>query len=483
MEPAAKGDPTPQPMREKISTDPDFDNLWQNTHAYLEKTAAVKKATEAPGAPIDPTPKGRSRFSWKTRAALFTGAALMLGGTWTNSGVGNNQFGSSPESTPTTAPAEMLTPEGNINLTYEVLKPFVKEAFQRRAERAKNDPEYSHRVDRELNENRINLVVFGYSEEHDQKYEDYGGAPSILSYDLKTGQIGQVHLSRDIRVPELERLFPNDPIDSQRVRSLYKKLGFSGMGKVIEEITGLSADFQILLKDMALNDAIEQLADGSLTLNVAKEHDTGPYRLGGMQFRNSFIKKGIQEMTTAEAMRYVLAEDRNPMGKEDERSYRKNEVLDALTKKIKERAKQNPLVVISILNFLKNEASLKNVEADFDLGLFNNGWQLLGGFAGAIGKALASGTLEAPVPEMNRSQEHVFHDPYFGDGGVTRVHSIRDVPNPQRDKPEVLADVKQKDKLPDWMLIPDGGNPYAKDLVTDYWQSMRGIIKKNLTTQ
>lgn len=377
------------------------------------------------------------------------------------------------------------TPEGakkpeNTDLFLEIIKPFIEEAKRKRAQKEKDDPEYYHRVDRELNENRINLVIFGYSEEHGYTYENYSGAPTILSYDLKTGQIGLIHLSRDIRVPELERMFPNDPMESQRVRSIYEKGGFELMGNICERITGLAADFQMVMKDVVIRDAIDKLGDGKLVLNIPKDHDTEGFKLDRVEYGEGFIHQGTQEMNTADLMRYILAEDKKPGGKEDERSYRKNDVLDALSQKVKEKAKKDPLSMITILNFIKAEIDSKNVQADFNTDLLNRGWQFLGGIAGAFGKALASGKIESQTPEMNKNQKHVFHDPYFGDGGVVRSHNIKDNPDPQRDDPKVIEEAQQG-KLPDWMLIPYKGNPGAADLVKDYWQATRQAVKETLS--
>ncbi len=386
--------------------------------------------------------------------------------------------------TVTRTPINLPNPENTpspekLNLFIEIIKPFVEEARRKRAQKEKEDPEYYHRVDKELNENRINLVIFGYSEEHGDTYEQYSGAPTILSYDMNTGEIGVIHLSRDIRVPELERRFPDDLMETQRVRSIYKKGGFDLMGNICERITGLSSDFQIVMKDVVLKNAIDQLVDGKLSLTIPKDHDTASFRLDGIEYGEEYIPKGTRDINTSDLMRYILAEDKNPGGKEDERSYRKNEVLETLSQKIREKAKKDPLFMIKVLNFIKGEIDSKNIQTDFDTNLLSRSWQFLGGLAGAFGKSLAAGKVESHTPEINKNQMHVFHDPFFGDGGVIRVHNIKDNPDIQRDNPTVIKEAQQG-KLPDWMLIPTKGNPYASDLVKDYWQSTRQIVKQTL---
>lgn len=374
-------------------------------------------------------------------------------------------------------------PEQPVNLFNEVVRPFIDEAMKKRAERARTDPEFYHRIDQELNYNRINLLLFGYSEEHGESYEEYGGVPTILSYNLTTGQIGVVHLSRDIRVPELERLDPKGSIDSQRVRSIFKKGGFDQMRTISEDITGLAIDYQIVLKDAVVRDAIRDLADGSLNLDIPKDHHTGPFRFDGKleDPNGSFIQKGPQQMTTEQLMRYILAEDKQPGGKEDERSYRKNQVMTELSKKIKAKTRANPLFLLTLINFIKQKESTKELRVDFDLSLLNRGAQLMGGLVNAVGQLIKGREIaETNLPEMDPNKQLVFHDAYFGDGGVTRVHNIKNVRDPLRvDHPKVLDDIRN-DLLPPWMLIPNGGNPYAKDLVNEYWQSVRKMVKEKL---
>ena len=76
----------------------------------------------------------------------------------------------------------------------------------------------------------------------------------------------------------------------------------------------------------------------------------------------------------------------------------------------------------------------------------------------------------------------VVHDPVFGDGGVRRVHVIAEdmTREVQIDDPRVQADVRLG-SMPPWMLVPVGGNPYADDLVGDYWFAVRSLVATALT--
>jgi hypothetical protein len=46
----------------------------------------------------------------------------------------------------------------------------------------------------------------------------------------------------------------------------------------------------------------------------------------------------------------------------------------------------------------------------------------------------------------------------------------------QADNPLVKEELRMGSLGP-YMLIPIGGNPYADDLVSDYWQSVRQLVR------
>lgn len=394
----------------------------------------------------------------------------------------------SPTSVPVKTPETQKPPE---NLFNEFIKPFVDEAMAKREIWKNTDPEYSHIIDQELNANRLNIVVFGYGEEHGESYEDYGGAPSILSLDLKTNKIAIVHFSRDIRAPELERLLPENQRQPTSIRSVYRmggknEDGFKQMRYLIGEMSGLVADYQVIMKDLTLRNVIVKLTDGSLEIDVPKDHNTGPFRLDRVRYGDGSIKQGKQIMDTATLMRYVLAEDKNPAGKQDERSYRKNQVTEALIEKIQNKMKEGSMLdKIGFLNqirdFTDNELKSRNIELDFNPNLISKSFE---GILRMAAKVLGNfgQNIEMTVPEIDKTKEIVFHDPSFGDGGVTRVHNLANSPNTngRKDNLKILEEVNAH-KLPDWMLIPDGGNPYSNDLVRDYWFSTRTMVKKTLS--
>lgn len=391
-----------------------------------------------------------------------------------------------PQITPVSEPAPEpeAKSEESKDLFREFLKPFVEEALKKRAERAKLDPEYFHRVDQELNENRINIVLFGYGEEHGQTYDDYGGHMSILSYDLKTNKISAIHISRDTLVPELkEYLISTGSVSKDPVlRNVYKAGGFDLMQKTAERATQLAIDFQLVVKDTAIRDGIQQLADGNLELDVRQEHDTESFRLGSIDYAGGLIPEGRQTMDTMQVMRYMMAESKNPQKPEDERTLRKNDALEALLKKIKDKVKTNPLFLKEVTGFLDGQIRQKNIMCDFNLN------SLTGNFIrGLINMAASRLTnlgrnIEMSLPEIDSIQQININDPMFGGSAVSRTHAIEhNYQKPERhDNLRVVEEIKKR-LFPPWMLIADGGNPYSADLVTDYWQSVRDLVKQKLT--
>ena len=73
------------------------------------------------------------------------------------------------------------------------------------------------------------------------------------------------------------------------------------------------------------------------------------------------------------------------------------------------------------------------------------------------------------------------HDEAFGDGGVRRVHHIATLPDDHGVPDNALIKQEiQTGSLAPYMLIPIGGNPYASDLVTDYWSAVRSLVKSTV---
>ena len=390
----------------------------------------------------------------------------------------------SPEATVTTSPTPKppeptKTPEPAVNIATEFLRPFIDYALQKRLERRlKNPTEYDRVVDSELNSNRINFVLMGYGEEHGETYKDMGGSITIMSYDTKTGKIGNISLSRDIRAPELEQRQPADKKSPRVLRHAYSQGGFDLLRKVSEDATGLASDFQLVLKDTVIRDLVRDVT-GPVTVDVPKDHDTQGFRMDGKDYPPKLVPKGIQEMDHMQAMYYILSEDKVPVGKQDERSFRKNSLMKSISKALQANIRRNPFQLKTIKDFMDKKIADKDILFDFDPNLLDNS---LKGLVNLATKAFLNlGNVDFTLPYQDEKQEVVFHDPFFGDGGVARIHNLRTQITQRNMATETVRKEADEKEMPDWMLIPDGGDPYAKDLVKNYWGSVRKLVKEKLS--
>ncbi len=426
---------------------------------------------------LPPQPKRVDRRSFLRLAAGLT-AATIGAPLLTSSNAANSLIPLSSTKTPSTPP-ETTRPSERLILVKEILKPFIEEAKRRRQEQANKDPEYYHRVDHELNENRLNFVLLGYGEEHGQSYQDYSSSISIYSYDEKSGNIAAVSLSRDIRVPELRGKLP--PNKFEVIRNVYFGGGFDLTRRVLENATGLATDFQILVKDTAIPSLVDNVS-GSVTVSSAKSHEVKSFLFGGKQYPEGQIPAGEYKIKNGEqAIYFILPEDKNPTPKEDDRAYRKNQLLRAIYQKIGKNIQSNLLATVTgAANFVSVESLYGNLKLDFSLGLFSD---LVGKTTEITRKTLIERKdIDSSMPVMDMQKEMVVSDDVYGDGGTTTAGNIKAYPKPGRhDSQTVLAEIAAN-KLPEWMQIPNGGNPNAKDLVTGYYASLRELIKKRLTS-
>src|SRR6516225_9695447 len=71
--------------------------------------------------------------------------------------------------------------QGRTLLFDQFVLPLLDESAQRRARWSAEDPLYTHRVNADLNANRLNFALLGFGEEHEQTYGDAGISVTILS--------------------------------------------------------------------------------------------------------------------------------------------------------------------------------------------------------------------------------------------------------------------------------------------------------------
>jgi LytR_cpsA_psr family len=353
----------------------------------------------------------------------------------------------------------------------QFIGPFADAAASRRARLASADPGYWHRVDADLNAHRVNVALLGYGEEHDQTYADMGVSATILTLNLDTWHVDAISLSRDIRVPELEdQSALSPPRWPQTLRAAYRARGFDGIRPILEDATGLAIDFQIVMKDVFLKNYLNEVS-GPVELIVPKDFHTNVYRLDGQDHGEDFLAAGRQTLSPDQAMTFVLAETLDPVGRDDERSYRKDLLLKTLACGIRQRfADRDAGFALSLGGFMLGELKDQNLITDFD-------FQLVSGGLAQLAQAFVTsfGDVDASFPQLGSARELVIHDPAFGDGGVRRVHYM--ATQPEAADNELVRNEIQMGSLAPYMLIPVGGNPYASDLVADYWGAVRQLIR------
>lgn len=358
------------------------------------------------------------------------------------------------------------------NLFTELIKPFIDEAFRRREQRIKEDPDYLHRVDSELNKDRINFFVLMYGETYEPPAAENVviGSPTIISYNFKTQKVEMVSLTHDIRAPEVERhqMAKGEKIGPTKIDQAYWIGNFPLMQKTLENATGLSGDFQLAIPDSVIKDAIDKVYSDSgsagLTVDVPFDLDTQEFIQDKQFYNKSHFSKGKQSMTGLRAMQFIKALPQNYDPK-TERNIRKGLLIDALINKLQEKA-TDPSFLLRLHSFLQSEDRVK-----FD---FNTATLLTENIGGLI-KKMPSALLDklkgrSLFPQREKTLYVV--DTQSGDGGVQWVTSTV---NPVHKKD------LEKGTYPDKSFeVPGDGDPYAHDLVKDYWGSVRKLVKERL---
>lgn len=451
---------------------------------------------------------GLARRSRVTRRAFLLGSGAVLlgaGGLWAAS----RRRDDAPETGPRPLWPVNVRP---LIVADFFLRPLIEDAWQRRATRQRADIAYNDRIVEPLNRERYNALLFGWGEEHGETYADYAGSVSVLSFDIRAGLVDSISLSRDIRAPELERIMGDR---GQRARVLRHAFqvgmranggsvvsGFSTLRQVVESMTGLAIDHQFLVKDIFLRDFIVVLTEKlgrPLQVMVDKPHVFAGFRLAGRDYvAGAQVQAGRQNMDSFEAMRYVLAEDQHPVGRQDERSYRKSALFRAMLDHL-QTIVQNDIrrvltpfsksILDDLLGLLTRERDNGAIVVE-DSELQQKIVQLfdrqfwLGEFAEhVVDGNIAPGKVPSTSTSMNLQRSNlVIHDPYFGNGGVLRVHNIRDnvlsAAHPTIQQ-EVMTGILSNPEL-GWMLIPPGGDPYAQNLIRDYWGPVRERVRQAL---
>ncbi|MCJ7774018.1 MAG: LCP family protein, partial [Desulfobacterales bacterium] len=264
-----------------------------------------------------------------------------------------------PTVTETPAPTETSTPEPTPDeRTYfeKYIYPALNEvAIKRRNERADKDPDFWYRVDKELNRNRINFVLLGIGSER-----ILTDSNQILSLDLDSGEIRIVSVYRSLKAPEVSRYKGTDK--RFYVNQAFAIGGIPLVETVIENATGLSADFTIALQMEVLSRGVKNIFDDHLEVCI-------PWEIPDVNM--GYFPAGLYELSGRGVLKVSRARYYNTdFSRQEIQQY----VLKAMFTRAKSELAGGPLDAAKLITrgikFLNDETKSGEVKTNFDNAVF-----------------------------------------------------------------------------------------------------------------
>ncbi len=330
-------------------------------------------------------------------------------------------------------------------------------------------------MDQQLNQGRINFLLFGYGETHEPPaaVDVVIGSLSIVSYNTRTGRADVVSLTHDTRAPEIERYLAarGKSIAPIKIDQAYSDGGFDLMRRTVEDATGLSIDFQIAFKDAILVNLVDNVF-GSVEIDNPADFKVAAFYLDGTLFDEGRFGRGQQQLNGVQTIQYIktLTVRYDPAL---ERNVRKLIVFRGLLDGVNARC-HDAQFWLRASQFVVEKSGSGAIHYDFDplallvrsLGNVVTG---IGQFAGGQGCDVGGSRIGRTLYVVN---------PNSGDGGVRWVaEEALQNPITQRDLASGL--------YPDGgggFELPVNGNPYG-DLVSGYWGSVRSLVKQRLAAR
>jgi len=353
-----------------------------------------------------------------------------------------------------------------------LLQALFSETLVTRERRLDADHSYAKRVDEELNEGRINVLLYGYGESHEPPTNERVviGSVTIASIDAKTHEVDLVSLTHDIRAPEIERyLRKKGDYDGYPVKidKAYPVGGFALMRKTLEDATGLAIDFQVAFADAVIARLVDKVI-GPIEVEVPADFEANPFYLDGMKFPARRFSRGPKSMDGITVIQYIKTvpsvSGGGYYGRELEHNARKHLVFKSLANALHDHAGK-PGLLLAILRALIEAEGDGELSFDFKVeDLLINQLGLVPGLAQA-----ALSDQSAMLPEIRRAIYVV--DSAHGDGGVQWVTASESA---------IVKAELALGRYPDRAVeVPLDPNPYG-DLVAEYWGSVRSLVKKSL---
>lgn len=336
------------------------------------------------------------------------------------------------------------------------LSPFARLAQIRRIERSKADAPWSQRVDPALNADRINFVIYLYGETYEpsplRSEVTQTGSFTLVSLNLKSSLYNKITISRDFDSPEVARIKTGDPTvmnPSTRIGEAMEVGGFDLSRMVIENATGLSADFQFKVPDTLVVRLIDLL--GGVDVEVPADIGLYEFYIDDRAFPARNYVAACWHMDGLTALGYAKAMPKGEYTMDTERVLRSQAVLDAALVRLRQNFNSTEaMMLVPKLMVLTLQGKLSGVETDFDrMKLVESSLnQIARNFVYAFAHYGFDLGFPHPAEGLYAGAE------YQGGGGGWRIP-------------------------PGDMLIPIDGDP-REDLVKDYWRSVREFIRSKL---
>lgn len=371
-----------------------------------------------------------------------------------------------------------LSPSPKDPLT-EYLEPIIKQVSNKRAKRALVDNLFYERVDPELNKDRINILLFIWGETHEPPDLERAtiGSHSLISVNNTSHAADKISWTHDIRSPEVERFLIDDgkPFTKAiKIDQAFFAGGFDLMRQTVESATGLSIDFQIAFSDEIMVDLINKIY-GKLKINNPKKFRAHSIYYKENKYPEEEFKQGVVEVDGLKSLYYIKSVPVNDADPQIEHNQRKYRVL----KSLKERT-SGIIIYLQLLRFLQEKADAGVIQLDFNPSELFYDLENLNSFFKIGTSMLSDNSMERIMPKDGK--EIYIVDPAHGDGGVQWT-SANAAFNPITRKDFDLG-IYNKDfgyEVPYHPDLPFTANPYATDLINDYWFPMRWRIKELLT--
>jgi hypothetical protein len=378
--------------------------------------------------------------------------------------------------TPTETPTVQPTRKPEASLFSVLSKSLLKEAQKRREKRALNDPNYYKRVDKKLNAERINVLLFGYGETHEPPVTEKAiiGSHTIISYDLRTQTADVISITHDTRSPEVERKLgiAGARHSVRRIDQAYFVGGFDLMGQTLENATGLTMDFQISFHDAVIQGFVDNVF-GGVEVNVPMAFEVHPFYLNGKKYPVTRFPQGRQKLSGTQVIQFIktvpVAEVAYDVSLEH--NLRKYIIFESLLESMKAKS-TDPRFWLNMGRFANGEISSGAIAYDFDQNAIVK--DQIGPLVVDLGMYVAKDKPQSGGLGISSIDETLYIvDQAQGDGGVRWV-------NPNVDDPYMRADIAAKVYPGFDMEVPYYGNPYAEDLANEYWGSVRNLVKTSL---